>query len=286
MDRIISLLAALVGLIALGGAILVHTNADTQRAQMAADIAQLKLSVGLLTQRRPDTTNVADATPVPTARQASIPSAEMPSSEMPSSAASSSAEPSSSVVETSSASNEPSAASAESVAPLLPSPPPYVASPSELEAVASSSALAALPDDAAAQLKALQDRIAQLEQTTRDQASQLDAAHAQLSSAPPTQVAAADASSQGPVPAAIVADGPTKDCIPLGTRFMGQSGDSFPICKTRMVVKVAAVSDGVATISGAGDIATGAFGTLAKGCNVMVFSSDPSGYAEMRVTCQ
>jgi hypothetical protein len=88
------------------------------------------------------------------------------------------------------------------------------------------------------------------------------------------------------VPAAIVADGPTKDCIPLGTRFMGQSGDSFPICKTKMVVKVAAVSDGVTTISGAGDIATGAFGTLAKGCNVMVFSSDPSGFAEMRVTCQ
>jgi hypothetical protein len=46
MDRIISLLAALVGLIALGGAILVHVNADTQHAQIAAEIAQLKATVG------------------------------------------------------------------------------------------------------------------------------------------------------------------------------------------------------------------------------------------------
>jgi hypothetical protein len=281
MDRVISLLAALVGLIALGGAILVHTNADTQRTQMAAEIAQLKLSVGLITQQRSGTTEVADATPLPTAKQASIPSAEMPP---PSS--------SSVAVEASSSSAEPSIASAEPIAPLLPPSPPYVASPSELAAssssdLASSSSSSAAPaDDASTQLKTLQDRIAQLEQTTKDQASALDAAHAQLASAPPTQVASANASSQGPAPAAIVADGPTKDCIPLGTRFMGQSGDSFPICKTKLVVKVAAVADGVTTIGGAGDIATGAFGTLAKGCNVMVFSSDPSGFAEMRVTCQ
>ena len=36
MDRIISLLAALVGLIALGGASIVHTNSDTQQQQVAA----------------------------------------------------------------------------------------------------------------------------------------------------------------------------------------------------------------------------------------------------------
>jgi len=36
MDRVISLLAALVGLIALGGAILVHTNSDTQRRELAS----------------------------------------------------------------------------------------------------------------------------------------------------------------------------------------------------------------------------------------------------------
>ena len=36
MDRVISLLAALVGLIALGGAILVHINADAERRDLAA----------------------------------------------------------------------------------------------------------------------------------------------------------------------------------------------------------------------------------------------------------
>lgn len=41
MDRVISLVAALVGLIAPGGAILVHTNADVQRHEMATEIAQL-----------------------------------------------------------------------------------------------------------------------------------------------------------------------------------------------------------------------------------------------------
>ena len=86
--------------------------------------------------------------------------------------------------------------------------------------------------------------------------------------------------------AALVSDGPTKDCIPLGTRFMGAAGDSFPICKTKMVIKVVGVSDGLATIGGAGDVAQGGTGNLDKGCNVAVFSADlASGYAEMRVTC-
>ena len=51
MDRMISLLAALVGLIALGGAILVNTNGDVQRTEMASQIAQLKVSVDLLTKQ-------------------------------------------------------------------------------------------------------------------------------------------------------------------------------------------------------------------------------------------
>ena len=87
-------------------------------------------------------------------------------------------------------------------------------------------------------------------------------------------------------PAAVSADGPTKDCIPLGTRFMGQSGDSFPLCKTHIVLKVAAVTDGLATISGAGDVAVGATVPYNKGCMLAVFSADDSGFAEMRVTCQ
>ena len=112
---------------------------------------------------------------------------------------------------------------------------------------------------------------------------------ASSSAEPVTQVATATpetAAPGGATPAAVVADGPTKDCIPLGTRFMGAAGDSFPICKTKLVVKVAAVNDGIATINGAGDVAQGGIGTLEKGCNVSVFSADiTSGYAEMRVTC-
>ena len=72
MDRVISLLAALVGLIALGGAILVHTNGDVQRSEMASQIAQLKVSVDLLTQQ------TAGGRTAPTPAQASTPSAEPP----------------------------------------------------------------------------------------------------------------------------------------------------------------------------------------------------------------
>ena len=63
-------------------------------------------------------------------------------------------------------------------------------------------------------------------------------------------------------------------------------GDSFPICKTKLVLKVAAVTDGLATITGAGDVAAGATVPYDKGCTLAVFSADNSGYAEMRVTCQ
>ena len=278
MDRVISLLAALVGLIALGGAILVHTNADTQRQQMATEIAQLKASVSLLGNNT--NTSAAQATAASVQATASL----QPSSAQPTA---SSAQPS--AVQTAmAASVEPSAAAASK-----PSSEPGV-------------------DDA---LLALQNRVTSLEQLTHDQSSELEAARAQVSSleAAPVQVAAASPASLPTVtplapagdvsaassasapatssmppgtPAAIVADGPTKDCIPLGTRFMGAAGDSFPICKTKLVVKVAAVNDGIATINGAGDVAQGGIGTLEKGCNVSVFSADiTSGYAEMRVTC-
>jgi hypothetical protein len=263
MDRVISLLAALVGLIALGGAILVHTNADMQRREMATEIAALKTSISLLGGPAPASTTVAaipQLTPITTEKQASMPSAappSIPSAEPPSSSAGS------------------SAASSEAV-------------------------------DTAKAMQDLQARISSLEAQTKEQASELDAARAQLaqaSSTPaPTQVAtadtatpvapgssAADASSSqqtAATPAAVVANGPTKDCIPLGTRFMGQGGDSFPICKTKLVLKVAAVTDGLATITGAGDVAAGATVPYDKGCTLVVFSADNSGFAEMRVTCQ
>ena len=255
MDRVISLLAALVALIALGGAILVHTNADAQRQQMATEIAQLKASVSLLGNN----TNASAA-------QATAATVQSPS--MPATAPSA----------------QPSITASPAVDASKPAAEPGV-------------------DDA---LLALQARVTSLEQLTRDQSSELETARAQVSSleATPAQVAtagvpsvtplapapngsAASASSMPPgTPAAVVADGPTKDCIPLGTRFMGAAGDSFPICKTKLVVKVAAVNDGLATINGAGDVAQGGIGTLEKGCNISVFSADiSSGYAEMRVTC-
>ncbi|MGN6158496.1 MAG: hypothetical protein ACTHNL_10400 [Devosia sp.] len=255
MDRVISLLAALVALIALGGAILVHTNADAQRQQMATEIAQLKASVSLLGNN----TNASAA-------QATAATVQSPS--MPATAPSA----------------QPSITASPAVDASKPAAEPGV-------------------DDA---LLALQARVTSLEQLTRDQSSELETARAQVSSleATPAQVAtagvpsvtplapapngsAASASSMPPgTPAAVVADGPTKDCIPLGTRFMGAAGDSFPICKTKLVVKVAAVNDGLATINGAGDVAQGGIGTLEKGCNISVFSADiTSGYAEMRVTC-
>ena len=88
------------------------------------------------------------------------------------------------------------------------------------------------------------------------------------------------------VTAALSADGPTTDCIPLGTRFMAQAGDSFPICKTSVVVEVSAITESSALITGAGPVAAGGFANLpAQGCTVMVFSADLTGFAEMRVSC-
>ena len=221
MDRVISLLAALVGLIALAGAVLVATNGDLERRELATQIAQLKTGMALSNQRAPD------ATP--------------------------------------------------------------------------SSTLAPAIDDMASSIKQLEARIGTLEATIASQASALAAAPAPSSApvaAPSSASASADENSvamlqpsempsQAANPAALSADGPTKDCIPLGTRFMAKAGDNFPICKTKVVVKVAGVSDGLATLIGAGDIAAGATVPLSvAGCQAMVISADLSGYAELRVTCQ
>jgi len=266
MDRVISLLAALVGLIALGGAILVHTNGDAQRNQMAAEIVQLKLSVGLITQQqqRP----AADAPPAtsPTSSVEVAPQAAEP----PSSAAA--------AIEMGSSSEVPIVALSSSVEPLSQLQPPSAPS-----AGSSQEPIPPVTTD----MTALLARIAQLEKTTQDQASQLEEARSKLSALPLDEPSAqvSTLSPSSAAPAAVAADGPTTDCIPLGTRFMGTTGDKFPICKTKLVVKVAAVADGLATIAGPGDIAPGAFGALDKGCRVMVFSADTSGYAEMRVTC-
>jgi hypothetical protein len=208
MDRVIALLSALVGLVALGGALLVHNNANAVMQRQAAEIAQLKASLTLLNQN--------------------------------------------------------------------PAPQPAAAS-------------APVDDGTAEALLALQNRIAALEQTSSDQAVALADARAALAAVPAgpvVETAAQQPVATGAEPAALSAEGPTTDCIPLGTRFMAQAGDSFPICKTKVVVDVAAVSEGSALVTGAGDVAAGAFANLAeKGCTVMVFTADSSGFAEMRVSC-
>lgn len=212
MDRLIALLAALVGLIALGGALLVHNSATATMARQAAEIAALEAMVKA---------TPAAATPVATAPVRA---------------------------------GEPDAKTADTVA-------------------------------------ALERRIASLEQTTSTQATQLTAvlaarAEVAVPPAPVAEVAAAEAPPSSATPAAYTADGPTSDCIPLGTRFMAQSSDSFPICKTSAVVTVSAVGEGSAIVEGTGPVAAGGFANLAvQGCTIMVFTADSSGFAEMRVSC-
>jgi len=211
MDRLIALLAALVALISLGGALLVHNNATAVMTRQAGEIAQLKASLTLINQQQ------------------------------------------------------------SGISPSRPAANPAA-------------------DGAAEALLALQNRVASLEATTRDQASALDAARAALAeagaAAPVTAVALADQPAASPSPAALSADGPTEDCIPLGTRFMAQAGDSFPICRTKVVVDVADVAEGSAMVEGAPPIAAGGFGNLpVAGCTLMVFSADVTGFAEMRVSC-
>jgi hypothetical protein len=215
MDRLIALLAALVGLIALGGALLVHNSATAVMQRQAVEIAALRDSM----QSAP----AAGGTPVQ---------------------------------EASSSTAEPDATTTETVANL-------------------------------------ERRLAALEQISSTQAIELAAARAVLEArsgvaetSPVTDVAATVPPPSSATPAAYAEDGPTDDCIPLGTRFMAQSGDRFAICKTTAVVSVSAVSEGSAIVEGAGPVAAGGFANMAtQGCTIMVFTADSAGFAEMRVSC-
>ena len=51
MDRVVPVLAALVGLVALAGAVLVQTTADARHERLTTELADLRLAVDLLTQR-------------------------------------------------------------------------------------------------------------------------------------------------------------------------------------------------------------------------------------------
>lgn len=193
MDRLISLLAALVGLIALAAAVLVEIHGQTERKVIATELAAIRASVEEI-QKQP---KQAMQTTAPT------------------------------------------------------------------------------NDGTIEALLALQQRLKALE----DQTTQQAAAAAEAPSVAPLASGAASV---------ITENGPTTDCIPIGTRFMAAAGDDTAICRTDVVVRVSEVGDGTAIVEGAGPIAAGGFGKLGfGGCTVMVFSSDAaSGYAELRVSCQ
>lgn len=88
-------------------------------------------------------------------------------------------------------------------------------------------------------------------------------------------------------PAPINPDLPTEDCIPADIRFMALPGEAVPICQTEAVVSVSAITAMDVTVDGVGPIAVGGFTRIpATPCTIMVFSADPAGFSEMRVTCQ
>jgi hypothetical protein len=198
MDRIVPFLAALVGLIALGGAVIVELNAQQRTALVSQELARIRLSMDLLSQR-------ADA-------------------------------------------------------------------------------LAAAADDGTAEgLLALQDRMNSLEtEWSKQQAS------APAGAAPATGDAAGapeTAAAEG-APKAIDPNLPTENCIPLGTRFMATTGESYTICQSPAVVRVNGITSDNVVVEGAGVISETGFANLAgTTCTLMVFSADIEGFAEMRVNC-
>jgi hypothetical protein len=123
-------------------------------------------------------------------------------------------------------------------------------------------------------LLALQERMNRLESDWQNVATAAPAtAPAAVAGAQPTPTAEIDPSL------------PTTDCIPLGTRFMVTPNETYPLCQSREQVKVGGISADIVEVNGVGISSTG-FGTLpGTTCTAMVFSADPSGFAEMRVTC-
>jgi len=196
MDRFIPFLAALVGLIALAGAVVVEFNAQQRAEAVTQELARMRLTIDLLSQRADTLARIAD-------------------------------------------------------------------------------------DGTVEGLLALQDRMNALEEEwdTRQTA-------APTTAAPAAGAAAAPASATASTPAEIDPDLPTDDCIPLGTRFMAMTGESYAICQSPAVVRVNGITGDNVVVEGAGVIAETGFANLAgTTCTLMVFSADIEGFAEMRVSC-
>lgn len=153
-----------------------------------------------------------------------------------------------------------------------------------LEALTQTASSGAPADDGTAEgLLALQDRMNRLES---DWQTQKDAVAVAVPTAPAVAAPGAAPASQPTETAAIDPNLPTTDCIPLGTRFMVTPNETYPLCQSKQQVKVGAITGDAVDVAGAGTIVETGFGNLGgSNCTVMVFSADPAGFAELRVTC-
>ncbi|WDR01407.1 hypothetical protein PSQ19_11330 [Devosia algicola] len=116
----------------------------------------------------------------------------------------------------------------------------------------------------------LQNRLAILEDSWRNQSATVPATLA------PAQTATSTAPAQD-------------DCIPQNTKFLVASGDSYPVCGTNGVVSVLTVSSDRVSFTDGSVIVAGGNGLLTgTNCRVNVLSSEAdglSGYAELRASC-
>lgn len=212
LDRSIPLLAALIGLIALAGAVLVEMRTDDRTRQIAAEMADLRTGIAQLQRQQAD--------------------------------------------------------------------------------------LAKAQDNGTVEgLLALQDRIARLEDAARQAAAQPSVPSstdlAPLTTPPtrPPEAATGEATAS-PAPSGTGTGASTSagagggDCIPVGLRFMATPNQTYPLCETKLAVKVGTIGDGTVDITGTGTVAANSFGTIpGSECTVTVYSADPAGFAELRVSC-
>lgn len=130
-------------------------------------------------------------------------------------------------------------------------------------------AAAPIDDGSIDAILALQERIEALESSPR------------ASAAPPSTALTGE---QQALAAGL--EGPSEDCIPLGTRFMAQTGDTIAICYTPVEVRVTNITGDTATVNNAGTVVENGISPIqGTPCSVMLLSADLEGFAELRVSC-
>jgi hypothetical protein len=111
---------------------------------------------------------------------------------------------------------------------------------------------------------------------------------AALEDAAQTAASSPNAPLPGPAPlgATQLADGPTEDCIPIDTRFVALTGESYAICRTPEVITLTSITGESVTTDNGANVIEGGFQRLSFGtCTLLVISADVEGFAELRVTC-